>query len=69
MPTRVDAIRAAVILVINNILSAIVLLKVVELDGEQVAIINTTITSIVTLVFLFLPSGGTPSTAQGAKSL
>ncbi len=54
---------------VNNLLTAAVLLKVFDLNAEQVAIINTTITSIVTLGFLLMPAGGTPSAGQGASKL
>lgn len=56
MPNRTDTIRAAIVLVLNNLLNVAVLLSFVNWDAEQVAGVNAFLTSTVTLAFLLIPS-------------
>lgn len=51
-----DNVRAAIIVVVGNILTAIVLFDIAELTADQVAIINSLVNGGLTLIALLIKS-------------
>ena len=58
---RTEAIRAAIVLLVTQLLNALVLTKVVQLDAEQLAAISAALGTATTLFFLVYKSEPTTS--------